>query len=116
MSFGELLFLAILALLVFGPRKLPEIARTVARVMAELRRAGNEFRYSLEDEIHAAEMSEPKPSRKLQPVPAAAEGTVPRVVEMTGPAVPPASPTPPPASDSHEGDAPQEVTRAHGAV
>ena len=54
----ELLFLALLALLVFGPRRLPEIARTVAKVMAELRKASNEFRYSLEDEIRNLEAHE----------------------------------------------------------
>lgn len=58
MSFGELLFLLILALLVFGPRKLPEIARTVAKIMTDLRRASNEFRNTLEDEIRKIEISE----------------------------------------------------------
>jgi sec-independent protein translocase protein TatB len=79
MSFGELLFLAVLALLVFGPRKLPEVARTVARIVAELRRAGNEFRYSLEDEIRAIEITEHVQKRaEALPEPAAAvEGTVP---------------------------------------
>lgn len=58
MSFGELLFLSVLALLVFGPRKLPEIARLVGKTMAELRRASNEFRFSLEEEIRNAELQE----------------------------------------------------------
>ena len=74
MSFGELLFLAILALLVFGPRKLPEIARTVGKVMTDLRRAGNEFRYSLEDEIRRIEVSEHAPA-KTEPPPVV-EGAV----------------------------------------
>ena len=55
MSFGELLFLAVLALLVFGPRKLPEIARQFAKIMTELRRASNDFRYSLEEEVRDLE-------------------------------------------------------------
>ncbi|HZT74681.1 MAG TPA: Sec-independent protein translocase protein TatB [Terriglobales bacterium] len=58
MSFGELIFLFVLALLVFGPRKLPEIARLVGKTMAELRRASNEFRFSLEEEIRNAELQE----------------------------------------------------------
>ncbi|MGH9479492.1 MAG: twin-arginine translocase TatA/TatE family subunit [Terriglobales bacterium] len=116
MSFGELLFLAILALLVFGPRKLPEIARTVARVMADLRRAGNEFRYSLEDELHTVEMSDPKPSRKLQPVPAAAEGAVPRVVEITSTTAELPAPAAPAAAPGDDHDEQQDISRAHGAV
>lgn len=58
MSFGELLFLFVLALLVFGPRKLPEIARQLGKAMAELRRASNEFRFSLEEEIRNADLQE----------------------------------------------------------
>lgn len=81
MSFGELLFLAMLALLVFGPRKLPEMARAAAKIMAELRKASNEFRFSLEDEIRSIEVAE-RSQKRLQatePVrPAVLEGTVAR--------------------------------------
>lgn len=80
MSFGELLFLLILALLVFGPRKLPEIARTIAKVMTDLRRASNEFRYTLEEEIRNIEVSE-HPAPRLQAVPARVEGAVSRQEE-----------------------------------
>jgi len=79
MSFGELLFLAMLALLVFGPRKLPEMARAAAKIMAELRKASNEFRFSLEDEIRSIEVAERSPKRlqATEPVrPAVVEGTV----------------------------------------
>jgi len=48
MEIGILLFLAYL---LFGPKKLPEIARTLGKGMAELRRASNELKRSLEDEI-----------------------------------------------------------------
>ena len=104
MSFGELLFLAMLALLVFGPRKLPEVARTVARVIAELRRASNEFRYSLEDEIRGIEITERTQKRtEALPEPArVVEGAVPRAPD--DPRQPPApeaaahpEPAPPPA-------------------
>jgi sec-independent protein translocase protein TatB len=51
MSFGETIFLFFLALVVFGPKKLPEIARQAGRLMAELRRASNEFKAQIEQEI-----------------------------------------------------------------
>ncbi len=70
MSFGELLFLALLALLVFGPRKLPEMARSLAKIMAELRRASNEFRYTLEDEIRNMDVNEPPRPKRLDAAPA----------------------------------------------
>jgi len=51
MSFSETIFLFFLALLVFGPKKLPEIARQAGKLLAELRRASNEFRSQIESEI-----------------------------------------------------------------
>lgn len=78
MSFGELIFLAVLALLVFGPRKLPEIARQVAKVMAELRKASNEFRYQLEDELHNIEATEARQKRLEPTTPDPVNGTVSR--------------------------------------
>mgnify|MGYP001182443049 CR=1 FL=1 len=40
----EVVVVCVLALLLFGPRKLPELARTIGRGMRELRKAGNEVR------------------------------------------------------------------------
>jgi sec-independent protein translocase protein TatB len=51
MSFSETIFLFVLALIVFGPKKLPEIARQAGRLLAELRRASNEFKSQIETEI-----------------------------------------------------------------
>ncbi len=43
LSFGEILFLGILALIVVGPRQLPELARQIGRFMSEIRRATDGF-------------------------------------------------------------------------
>ncbi len=51
MSFSETIFLFLLALIVFGPKKLTEIARQAGRLLAELRRASNEFKSQIETEI-----------------------------------------------------------------
>jgi sec-independent protein translocase protein TatB len=51
MSFSETIFLFLLALVVFGPKKLPEIARQAGKLLAELRRASNEFKSQIEQEI-----------------------------------------------------------------
>lgn len=50
---GEMVFLFFLALILFGPKKLPEIGRTIGRFMNEFRRASNEFRSQIETEINA---------------------------------------------------------------
>jgi TatA/E family protein of Tat protein translocase len=47
----EFLLLLVLALLLFGPRKLPEIGKSLGRALAEFRGATNEFRSSLEREV-----------------------------------------------------------------
>ncbi len=54
----EMLFIGLLALLIFGPRKLPEIAREVGKFMAEFKRAGNEFKHQIESEIQQIELEE----------------------------------------------------------
>ena len=56
MGFSETIFLFFLALLVFGPKRLPEIARQVGKMMNELKRASNEFRSQIESEISSLEL------------------------------------------------------------
>jgi|SRR5579864_3469716 len=64
MSFGETIFLFVLALIVFGPKKLPEIARQVGRYLNEFKRASNEFRSQIEQEISHLDRDE---ARKILP-------------------------------------------------
>jgi Tat protein translocase TatB subunit len=49
----ELLLILVIALIVFGPRQLPEIGKSLGRMLAEFRRAGNDFKRTLEDEVEA---------------------------------------------------------------
>ncbi|HEY3928280.1 MAG TPA: Sec-independent protein translocase protein TatB [Candidatus Koribacter sp.] len=58
LGMSEMIFIFLLALLIFGPRKLPEIAREVGKFMGEFRRAGNEFRAQIENEIQQIELEE----------------------------------------------------------
>jgi sec-independent protein translocase protein TatB len=58
MNFSETIFLFILALLVFGPKKLPEIARQVGKALNEFKRASNEFKAQIEAEISQLEIQE----------------------------------------------------------
>ena len=51
MSFHDTVVLFILALLLFGPKKLPQIARQVGKALAEFKRASNEFKAQIESEI-----------------------------------------------------------------
>jgi len=60
MSFSDTVFLFFLALILFGPKKLPEMARQAGRLLAELRRASNEFRSQIETEIAHLEVEKSK--------------------------------------------------------
>lgn len=67
----ELLMILVVALLVLGPKRLPEVARSLGRGMAEFRRASSELRHSLTippEESSEKERSkpEPKPERKAE--------------------------------------------------
>jgi sec-independent protein translocase protein TatB len=55
MSFSETLILVLLAYLLFGPKKLPEIARQVGKALNEFRRASNEFKAQITAEISQLE-------------------------------------------------------------
>lgn len=46
---GEILLLAILALLLFGPQRLPEVGRQVGRALAEIRRVSRDFEREVQD-------------------------------------------------------------------
>jgi sec-independent protein translocase protein TatA len=47
----ELIVIFILALIVFGPRKLPEIGKTIGKGLAEFKKASNELKQTWEDEV-----------------------------------------------------------------
>jgi|ERR1700757_1092468 TatA/E family protein of Tat protein translocase len=51
LGFSEMLFLFFLALIIFGPKKLPEIGRQIGKALNEFKRASNEFRSQIETEI-----------------------------------------------------------------
>jgi TatA/E family protein of Tat protein translocase len=51
----ELIVIFVIALVVFGPRKLPELGRSLGRGIAEFKKATNELQNTLEQEINADE-------------------------------------------------------------
>src|SRR5215469_140979 len=57
-SFQDSIVIFFIALLIFGPKKLPELARQLGKLMAEFRRASNEFRMQMEEELRIAEQAD----------------------------------------------------------
>jgi sec-independent protein translocase protein TatB len=72
-SFQDSAVIFFLALLLFGPKKLPELARQLGKLMAEFRRASNEFRMQMEDELRIADQEEQR--KKIAAMEAAAPVT-----------------------------------------
>jgi sec-independent protein translocase protein TatA len=54
----ELVIILVIALIIFGPRKLPELGRSLGRSINEFKKASNELRSTLEDEIRVEETRE----------------------------------------------------------
>ncbi len=55
MGWADSLILMVLALVVFGPRRLPQIGRQIGKLMYEFRKASNDFKYQMEEELRSAE-------------------------------------------------------------
>jgi TatA/E family protein of Tat protein translocase len=51
----ELIVIFVIALIIFGPRKLPELGKSLGKSLAEFKRASNELKSTLEEEIRVEE-------------------------------------------------------------
>jgi len=60
----ELFLIFVVALIVFGPRKLPDIGKSLGKMMSEFRRASNDFRSTIESEVESEKIRE---SMRIEP-------------------------------------------------
>jgi len=58
LGFPELMIIMVIALIIFGPRKLPELGRSLGRSLGEFKKASNELKSTLEEEIRIEEFKE----------------------------------------------------------
>jgi sec-independent protein translocase protein TatA len=84
----ELIIILVIALIIFGPRKLPELGRSLGRSIGEFKRASNELRSTLEEEIRIEEQRDQRDAIRAEQDSAVAAATPPT-------SAPPATPAPP---------------------
>jgi len=87
-GFPELVIIFVVALVIFGPRKLPDLGRSLGKSLAEFKRASNELRSTLDEEIRTEE----------------------RLTALTSPPAPPVSTDPGVISSPA---APETIARGH---
>jgi sec-independent protein translocase protein TatA len=77
----ELIVIFVIALIIFGPRKLPELGRSLGKSLSEFKRASNELRSTLEEEIRLDEQRATNEASKATSAapPASVEPPVPTV-------------------------------------
>jgi sec-independent protein translocase protein TatA len=73
----ELIIIFVIALIIFGPRKLPELGKSLGKSIAEFKKASNELRNTLEEEIRLEEQKAPETAKPVNsPAPGTAAGPV----------------------------------------
>jgi TatA/E family protein of Tat protein translocase len=94
LGFTEMAVIFVVALLVFGPNKLPELARNLGKSLAEFRRASNDLRRS----IMEADATPPTPRPPQGPADEVAAAAFPEPLATLPHSVPNAGPIPAPAA------------------
>jgi len=98
----DTLILMALALVVFGPRRLPMIGRQIGKLMYEFRKASNDFKFQMEEELRSSEEADRRKKAEEERQRALAAAPPPAQLEAT------TSQTPAPAAGTQEAAATQE--------
>ena len=95
----EMVIILVIALIVFGPRKLPELGRSLGKSLGEFKRASNELRNTLDEEIRVEERRTPKAAvAKTGPSAAPPSGDAPGATEPESPGTPTSTASPEPGT------------------
>lgn len=76
LGMDDTLLLMVLALVLLGPRRLPQVGRQIGKLMFEFRKASNDFKYQLEEELRNAEDAERRKREEAERQLAAAQKAV----------------------------------------
>jgi TatA/E family protein of Tat protein translocase len=67
LGFPELMMIFVVALIIFGPKRLPDIGRSIGKAMGEFRRATNDLKSTLEEEVRLEERKTVAPPPEVSP-------------------------------------------------
>lgn len=116
----ELIVIFVIALIIFGPRKLPELGKSLGRSISEFKRASNELRNTLEEEIRVDDQRQKSAAAApvaaapaaVEPAPVEPAAAEPAPVEAAEPAPVEPAPTEPWTQADAGGDAPAAAVPA----
>src|ERR1700744_2389346 len=85
LGMADSLILMVMALVVFGPRRLPQIGRQIGKLMYEFRKASNDFKFQMEEELRSAEEADRRKAEeaRLKALTAAAPPPTEPVVQVS---------------------------------
>ena len=132
LGFGEILVILVLALVLLGPQKLPEVAKQLGKGLRDFKKATDDLKGQFEQELYADERkaarpriapptaAAPVPAVPPEPVPPASVDNVPGLdAALAEPVPPPAAPSPeaaptpedaPPGDPAQPGDGPTQLS------
>jgi len=92
----ELVIILVIALIIFGPRKLPELGRSLGKSIGEFKKASNELRHTLDEEIRMEEHKEQRAKTEAE------QRSALEAANSMRDAITPGTPSTPAPGDSHE--------------
>ncbi len=126
LGFGEILIILVLALVLLGPQKLPEVAKQLGKGFRDFKKATDDLKGQFEQELYADERkaarpriapppaAAPVPAGPPEPVPPASVDNVPGLDAALAEPVPPPEPTPPEGTPSGDGASPEDPAASDG--
>ncbi len=102
----ELIIIFVIALIIFGPRRLPDLGRSLGKSIAEFKRASNELKNTLEEEIRVDDQKQARAAAGWAPTQAPTPGQAPAPAQVPAAIVPEPAPTQAAAAPAQAATAP----------
>jgi sec-independent protein translocase protein TatB len=116
LGMADSIILMIMALVVFGPRRLPQIGRQIGKLMYEFRKASNDFKFQMEEELRNAEEADRRKKEEEQQRTVAAQRATEQASVSADPPAPVVMAVEPPSVTAVEESVPRILPPATGEI